>query len=224
MLHRLTCLSVSCLLLTAAHVTAEPLVTYTFNGDEHFFNTPGVNDGSPDEFGPTTIVTGLTATNTLPSGDVRLGNWLQTYADQVMAVGTGGTAQFEIDDYFSITVTPDAGTIIDLESITLDGARGGGSDRGFVVRSSVDGFTANLNGPETESMATQRPTLTAYTIDLTDPAFDAISGPIEFRFYAYSTGPDNVLELDNIAINGVIVPEPSGLALLGIGGLLLFRR
>lgn len=223
-MNRFVYLSASCLLLATSYASADVLATYDFNGEEYFYGTPGVNGGTQEEFGPKTIVTGLTASNTLPFGSVTVGSWPQTYPDNVLAVATGGTGQFEIDDYFSITVTPDPGQVIDFESITLEGARGGGSDRGFVVRSSVDGFTANLNGPETESMATQRPNLTPYTIDLTDPAFDAVDSAIEFRFYVFSTAPTNVLEFDNIAINGVVVPEPGSFTLFGAGLLVMLRR
>jgi hypothetical protein len=34
----------------------------------------------------------------------------------------------------------------------------------------------------------------------------------------------SVSQLDDIAVNGVIVPEPASLALLGLGGLMAMRR
>ncbi len=218
--------------LAASPALAAPLATYTFNGIENNFNTTTTNDGSLAVFGAD-VVAGLTATNLSATGGgtttgVRLGNNKLTYPqplqDAVLLVGTTGSNAFSDSDYFSLTLTPDVGNTLDLTSITVQGARGGGSDRGFRVKSSLDGFTAALNDAATETIATQRPTLTNYTIDLSDIAFDAVAAPIEFRFYVYSSAKDNTVELDNLTVNGTVIPEPGSITLIGLGLLAFLRR
>ena len=69
---------------------------------------------------------------------------------------------------------------------------------------------------------------TAYanTFDISSLSPMAASESIEFRLY-YSTNrttfsTDTVI--DNVSFNGTAVPEPSSLALLGMGGLMFVRR
>lgn len=207
------------------------IALYNFDGFQNNFNTTLTNGGNHAVFGPTSTESGVSATNLSATGGgtttgVRLGNnsfsGIEQYPlanQQVLLVGTSGTSAEALNDYFSLTITPDAGKVIDFENLTLQGARGGGSARGFTVRSSVDGFTAKLNGPETEAIASQRPNLTNYTIDLSGSAFDSITSPIEFRFYAYSNGVNNTVELDNLSFNGEVstVPEATSLTLLLVG-------
>lgn len=122
------------------------------------------------------------------------------------------------DSYFSFTVTPDAGQTVDLSNLTFNAARGGssGTARGYAVRSSVDGFAADLG---TADLATVRPTWTSVDIDLSAADFDALTTATTFRIYVYSNSPARSVEFDDIVLNGDIsaIPEPSGLALLLLG-------
>ncbi len=232
---RIQCLSAMVLCATASVVGADviSLASYNFNGVENFYNDMTKNNGAPAQFAAI-VATGLTATNPTPTGGgtthgVRLGNDNLTYAPsqgEVLVIGTTGTNAFSTADYFSIILTPEAGYVLDLENITLQAARGGGSARGFRVRSSLDGFTANLNDSATETLATQRPTLTGYTINLAAPMFGAITGPIEFRFYVYSSSVNNTIEMDNLRFNGTAaIPEPASLmGLLALGGARVVSR
>ena len=229
--------SLTCLALMAFAAVLQPdahsatIALYDFNGFQNNFNTTSTNGGNHVVFAPVATAAGVSATNLSATGGgttngVRLGNNSFTPPQQypvanlqVLLVGTGGTGVETLNDYFSLTITPDAGSIIDFATLTLQGARGGGSARGFTVRSSVDGFASKLNGPETEAIASQRPTLTDYTINLSGLAFDAIDAPIEFRFYAFSSAKDNTVELDNLSFNGEVlaVPEGASLSLLLVG-------
>eukprot|EP00752_Nemacystus_decipiens_P013581 g12039.t1 len=54
-----------------------------------------------------------------------------------------------------------------------------------------------------------------------------VSGGVTLQFNAAagaSAGSNSILEIDNISIVTDVVPEPSSLALLGLGGLAMFRR
>ncbi len=67
-------------------------------------------------------------------------------------------------------------------------------------------------------------------LDLTDSAYQGVTGTTIFRFYGWNsgtgTGMNTIRNLsdDDFAINGTItpVPEPATFALIGIGGALAF--
>ena len=225
-------LASAALLSFSTAATAAPLAVYGFDGAENGVNATTTNGGDAAAFAPSSTADGLSASRLSATGGgttdgVRLGNDDQgVYPDQALVVGTTGSNAFSPDDFFGLTLTPDAGNTLDLDTLTLDAARGGGSARGFRVRSSVDGFAADLNDASTEAIPTQRPAYTAYTVDLGAAEFDDLQGPVSFRFYVYSSGTNNTLEFDDIRFNGEVsaVPEPGSLALLGGVGLLAFRR
>src|SRR5262249_26012626 len=125
------------------------------------------------------------------------------------ASGAGGTfsssawtltAAVDPTDYYTITVTPAAGFTVSLLGIALDEKRSATGIQNWVVRSSLDGFTANLS---------------AFTIPLTDTnfhnnqvpplgaAFRGLSAPVEFRIYGFlATANAGTWRLDNIKFNG----------------------
>lgn len=130
------------------------------------------------------------------------------------------------DQYFSFEVTPNSGATLDLTSLVFQGARGGGgTPRGWEVRSSVDSFASTLGQAD---IPTVRPTLTGFSVDLSAPAFDSLSGPVEFRVYTYSPNINNSVEYDDFRLVGTIsaatVPEPTGGLLLALGALAITMR
>ena len=54
------------------------------------------------------------------------------------------TGALDPNDYYSVTFTPSAGCTIDLSTLTFDAGRSTTGPRHFAVRSSLDGFAANL--------------------------------------------------------------------------------
>lgn len=131
---------------------------------------------------------------------------------------TTAAAAVTAGKYFEFTITPDPGYATTFDSITYQVARGGaGTPRGYVLRSSVDNFAANLAGGD---VTTARPTYTNADIPL-GTAFDDLQSPTTFRFYVYAPNAGNSLDFDNIVINGSVtqVPEPTTTALI-VGGIL----
>jgi hypothetical protein len=121
--------------------------------------------------------------------------------------------------YFDFTVTPS--TTMSLTNLTLDAARGGGgTPRGYEIRSSRDNFGSTLSAAD---LLTVRPTYTPITVDLSGAAFQNVTTPTTFRFYVYSPAGGQSVDVDNITLNGT-VPEPASLGLIGLGAAGLLGR
>ncbi len=111
--------------------------------------------------------------------------------------------------YFTFTVTPVGGGPVTLKALSFKAARGGSSTvRGFLVRSSLDSFAADLI-PATD-IVTVRPDLTAYTVDL--GTYPAVTEATTFRIHIYNNANGATVEFDDIVltgvVSGVVVPPP----------------
>jgi len=122
-----------------------------------------------------------------------------------------------IHKYYEVTVTPDQFVSLTLDSIRFRVQRSGTGVRQFFVRSSVDGFTANLPASVSPAnaaiavVATNKfqitdATTTAQdgcTITLGGAAFTGLTVPVTFRFYGVNAeAPAGSFSIDNVVING----------------------
>jgi hypothetical protein len=140
--------------------------------------------------------------------------------------------------YFSFTVTPSGGYELDLTSLTFSTAYGtdgttltGSTTATFFVRTSLDGFAANVGSSfvQNSENAASPLTFNSRSVDLTGPLFQNIAAIAEVRIYVFdgSTSQNRVPRVTNVVLNGEVplIPEPSALAALSmLGGLLLRRR
>lgn len=137
-----------------------------------------------------------------------------TLADGFNSTNWSTTATVATDDYYEFTVTPDADYSITLTSIQLDERYADLSadhTYNWVVRSSLDGFTADLVTPFAVNATTAAApaTSTANVIDLTGGAFDDLTEAVTFRLYAYNTSQaSQEWGIDNVTISGSITDIP----------------
>ena len=69
------------------------------------------------------------------------------------------------------------------------------------------------------------PTATGTTIDLSGPAFQGVTAPIEFRLYGWGgTGASGTFSVNDFTFNGTVdaitVPEPASFTLVMLLGLI----
>jgi hypothetical protein len=145
--------------------------------------------------------------------------------------------------FFQFVISATTGADVDLSSLTLNVARGGGgTPRGFFVETSADNFatalpatgspafTANAVNPIGNDVNTVRPNYSVATVDLSGASFqniqNLIGSALTVRIYAYSPAAGSSVDFDDITVNGTAtVPEPGTIGLLMLGGVpLLLRR
>ena len=151
---------------------------------------------------------------------------------------SGSTVSFAnastANDYFSVTIGPNSGYNMNLDSLTFDYGYSsvvntGGDLRAYVTTSddSHAAFESFFTTTATDGTNTITFPISA-NVDLTGAEFQSISSDIEFRIYlsdAYNNN-DVIHRIDNVTLNGTVaaVPEPSSAALLGLGSLALILR
>lgn len=180
-------------------------------------------------------------------GDVDLGGdgnvtaddyWYVVNANQDLGAdpGAGGDPG---NDYYGFTITAsDVGTAIHLTSLTFDWGIGEndadrtGATFGYRVFASVDGSAFASVGVDSVTVdigENEWVDQTAGMVDLTGLGATAEQGHVELRIQTFTNevGGGTINAFQNFQINGdvVAIPEPSGAALLGLGGLgMLMRR
>lgn len=150
------------------------------------------------------------------------------------ATGTPGTLADAIsgNDYFSLTVTPAADYQFTPTALTFIWDRSSTGPGNLTLRSSADGYTADLGSLSALPSGNQSATSTIAISGLTN-----LTSAVTFRLYAYgATAATGTAGFDTFATNGVpnnvvldgssapTVPEPAALAVIGLAGLAGLRR
>jgi hypothetical protein len=154
----------------------------------------------------TTVAAGLSATPIANAG-------LATFTPNATGFGypnepvlrvvppTGATSQSAAvagNSYFSFTLNASPFVQFTATALNFNIARGGTTTpRGYVVRSSVDGFASNLAAAD---VATVRPTLTPVTIALPG-TFQNLTN-VTFRIYIYALNNTVSEEMDDLSVSG----------------------
>ena len=125
--------------------------------------------------------------------------------------------------YLSFTFTPASGFSLSMDSLTFGAFAGGSSTRSFYVFSSLSGFTT-ADPLLSVTYSASGTVINNYSITLSGmPAYQNVTGPVEFRIYDQAGGTSSSIEIgNNIILNGTVsaIPEPSTYAAL-VGGFSL---
>ncbi|MEI9894449.1 MAG: hypothetical protein WDN28_11340 [Chthoniobacter sp.] len=149
--------------------------------------------------------------------------------------GTAGSADTAAaltnGDYFTFTLAPTSGNQLSLQNFTVDISANGGAANAdtaeYALFASTDGFASG--DPSMSDILAPAASVTApgsnaipytrYTVDLSEAAFQDLTGTVTFRLYVSNSSSSSVARFDDVTINGTVsaVPEPSGFVLLGLG-------
>lgn len=178
--------SAICIILSPALLKAETLVAYS---------CPEGN-----QFAPTTVAAGIFASNlnaNPPAAGTVVGSFNIIVFDPDGLAANAATA-VTANTFFQFTVSPLDGSM-SLTTLAFQAGKGGASDpRGWVLRSSLDNFAADLS---TDLITTLQPNLTTFTVNL-PAAFSGLAQPVTFRIYTFSPNNGAVIHYDNIQIEG----------------------
>lgn len=190
------------------------LITFSFNGAA----------GNEVSLAPDAQPTGAFVSDMTRGGGLNPSNNANTFS------ATGWTTNPNRDDadFFSFSITPDAGQMMSLTSMELDERRSGTGVRQWSVFSSLDGYSAALAN---FAVPDDTNTRTGQTIGL-DGSFSGLAGAVEFRIYGFEAeASGGTWRIDNVKLFGLLAPQSTavpdagsslalfGLALVGLGWL-----
>ena len=105
------------------------------------------------------------------------------------------TPSIDLDAYFEFTLTPNANFEIDFISFEYTGQTSATGPSAIEIRSSVDGFMANIGTP----------TVTGAIIDLSSTSFQNIISAITFRVYAWNASSNpGTFSINDFVFNGIV--------------------
>ncbi len=115
----------------------------------------------------------------------------------------------DANDYFTFTLTPNAGYAINFENLAYTSQASGTGPATFAFRSSLDSFGANITAP----------TNVGGTQSLTATTYDNITSAITFRIYGWgASAAAGTYSINDFIFNGnVVCIQPTAYAVTGGG-------
>lgn len=198
---------------------ANAQLLYTFDSVK---TTSGTTDPTPVPVGGAGVTCGSfmavgTPPNSLAAFRFDFSGWaLGSTGGAADTLYSGMTGTINTAEYYEVTLSPGAGYSITGDSIKFDFERSGTGVRTYSVRSSLDGYTANLNavyGLPTTNVDVQAgnvfflkkdiTTLQTRNIIVLGPSFMNLTAPVTFRFYAWNAeGTGGTFSIDNVNFIG----------------------
>ena len=174
--------------------TAPPTVTGVTCGSFVAVGTPSANANASGRFSFVGWPLGST-------------NGVDTYSAMTGSIST--------NEYYEVTLTPQLGYTMTLNSITFTTQRSGTGIRSYVVRTSADGYTSNL--PAAVGTSTNLSvvgtneffwnfdaTTSAQTGSMINLFGASTSLPVSFRFYAWNAEANGTFSIDNVVFDGSV--------------------
>ena len=225
-------------LVAATAVQADTIAAWDMSGvAASSASAPATTAGSGMSASSFAIGSGLAAVN-WPDAVGSFADW-QISSSLEYAVDVG-------NDYFSFTLTPDAGKTASYDNIyTRFVMNAGGADAAmnFTLMSSQTGFTTNsssilgsFNIATLAAVEGYNPSVHTTDFDVSGVvALQNVATATEFRIYTWKDYGGNRIGIghtwsglsgDDLRVDGTVIPEPATLGLLGFvsAGMLWFRR
>lgn len=106
------------------------------------------------------------------------------------------------NSYYGFSIKPSSGYTVSFTSLTFDVAQPVAGDiRGYVVRTSVDGYTTTIASADSTAVAA---TFQNVSVDLSGGAYQTLTTGLGVRIYIYTPGSGSGLLFDNHTFNGSI--------------------
>lgn len=172
-----------------------------------------------------------------PAGDITATSTTNTAEGNtkhlvIRTIGTDSTGATDItgaiaaNDYYGFTIQATSGQALNLTSFGIDLGQSGGFSGNVYLRSSLDGFSTNLNVYSMSGLSTTLSTQTA--VNLNPATFSNLTEAVTFRLYfadnSSATTTGVVFRVDNVILNGDVIPEPTSSALAALGVVALASR
>ena len=175
----------------------------------------------------------ISASNNATSGMAFSSGSLNAYLGNG-SIAAGSTSS-PGNDYWEFTLTPGLGISIDYTTLVFDWiaptwTAGNPNTVSWDVRTSADGYASTLGvkSASTSGLTSTQVGQSAFTADLS--SLVTTSSALTFRIYNYKLNATAMsgaqMRVDNVVVNGTVIPEPSASLLLaaGLTGVALTRR
>ena len=211
----------------AATAEAATIVTYDFN-NQATVNSGGLMETSNASFVAANVTASLYnayGTNTGRSG---ISSTNEAFFNAESALGNFSAAVDSTITRHEFTITANGSNTLNLSNITFNYYNTGTiGDGHLVIQSSINGFgSGNLViGNATVTANTTSDPSNFHTFSLAGLQFQGVTS-VTFRLTAYDDTTSNtpVHRIDNLTVNGAVVPEPSAAGLLAMTGLAVLGR
>jgi Family of unknown function (DUF5689)/Secretion system C-terminal sorting domain/Endonuclease/Exonuclease/phosphatase family len=155
------------------------------------------------------VATVTTKAANITASDVTLSTGTITYPNSVSGQAISGSSwstSSTLTKYFQFTITPDASFSISLSDITFDSQVSATGPTAWALRSSVDGYAANLaTGANPTALASQTANL--------GTAIQNKTTAVTFRLYGYSASSTGTFRIDDLKINGTATTTSPNISL-----------